>query len=123
MAKRQAKQQILNTTGRSKALRLAARSVAGGVAGVAAGMAALLLMLPLALTSTNWAIRKMGGKRWQALHRLSYLAGIAGVTHYLWQGKSINYDPLIYALLLAVLLGARVVFYFRKRARTMTAAG
>ena len=88
-----------------------------------AGMAALLLMLPLALTSSNWAIRKMGGKRWQALHRLAYLAGIAGVTHYLWQGKSINYDPLIYAVLLAVLLGIRVVFYFRKRARTMTAAG
>ena len=47
----------------------------------------------------------------------------AGVTHYLWQGKSINYDPLIYAALLAVLFGIRVVFYFRKRARTMTAAG
>ena len=86
-----------------------------------AGMAALVLMLPLALTSTNWAIRKMGGKNWQRLHRLAYLSGIAGVTHYLWQGKSINNDPLMYAAILTVLFAARIVFYFQKRGRTQVA--
>ena len=85
-----------------------------------AGMAALLLMLPLAVTSTNWAIRKMGGKRWQNLHRLAYLAGIAGVAHYLWQGKAATMYPLIYALLLTVLLGVRVMFYIQKSRRSMS---
>lgn len=92
------------------------------------GLAAWLLMLPLALTSTNWAIRKMGGKRWQLLHRLAYLSAIAGVVHFHWQGKSLLLDPLIYMVVLGLLLGLRVVFYLRKQrsssiARVGTANG
>src|SRR5579871_1064568 len=51
------------------------------------GMAAWLLLLPLALTSTNWAIRKLGGKPWNRLHKLVYIAAICGVIHYWWQVK------------------------------------
>jgi sulfoxide reductase heme-binding subunit YedZ len=51
------------------------------------GVAAWLLLLPLALTSTNWAIRKLGGKNWNRLHKLVYVAAICGVIHYWWQVK------------------------------------
>ena len=80
-----------------------------------AGMIALVLMIPLAVTSTNAMIRRLGGKRWAALHRLVYVSAIAGVVHYLWQGKTATVDPLLYAALLAVLLGVRIVFRLRKR--------
>jgi len=85
-----------------------------------AGMVSLLLMLPLALTSFDAAIRKLGGKRWRLLHRLAYLAGIAGVVHFLWQGKSIDPRPVQYALILALLLLTRVVYAaldYRRRLR------
>jgi len=82
-----------------------------------AGAVALLLMAPLAVTSTNAWVRRLGGKRWQRLHRLIYLSAIAAIIHYLWQGKSINLDPLIYAGILFVLLGLRVVFSIQKRRR------
>ena len=51
------------------------------------GVAAWLLLLPLALTSTNWAIRKLGGKNWNRLHKLVYLAALCGMIHYWWQVK------------------------------------
>jgi len=76
------------------------------------GFAAWALMIPLALTSTNAAIRWMGGARWQLLHRLIYLTGILAVVHYALQGKTLTQTPLMYAALLAVLLLARVVFRF-----------
>ncbi len=82
---------------------------------VTAGMVALALMLPLALTSTTWAIRKMGGKRWQALHRLIYVTGIAAVIHYIWLVKADLKAPLQYAAIVAVLLGYRVFEWARKR--------
>jgi len=75
---------------------------------VTAGFTAWLLMVPLALTSTTWSIRKLGGKRWQALHRLVYFSAIAGVVHYWWLVKKDITDPLIYAAILAVLLGYRL---------------
>jgi sulfoxide reductase heme-binding subunit YedZ len=71
---------------------------------ITAGMAGFVLMIPLALTSTKWAIRKMGGKRWQALHRLIYLSAAAGVIHYIWLVKADLKDPLEYAGVLGVLL-------------------
>ena len=83
-----------------------------------AGAFALLLMTPLALTSTDASVRRLGGRRWQRLHRLIYLSAIAAIVHYLWQGKSINLTPLIYAGILAILLAARIVFYFRRPARS-----
>jgi methionine sulfoxide reductase heme-binding subunit len=79
---------------------------------VTAGFTAWLLMLPLALTSTTWSIRKLGGKRWQVLHRLVYLSAIAGVVHYWWLVKKDITDPLIYAVILAVLLGFRLFLGF-----------
>ncbi len=62
-------------------------------------------MLLLALTSTTGMIRRMGGKRWQALHRLVYAAAVAGVLHYWWLVKADVSRPQIYALVVAALLG------------------
>ena len=84
---------------------------------IMAGMAAWLLLLPLAATSTNWAIRKLGGKRWQALHRLVYLAAISGVVHYWWIVKSGVRTPITITLVLTVLLLARVIWSVRQPAR------
>jgi methionine sulfoxide reductase heme-binding subunit len=82
---------------------------------VMAGMAAWLLLLPLALTSTNWSIRKLGGKNWNRLHRLVYLAAIAGVVHYWWQVKSGVLTPLGITMVLAVLLIARPLLAWQQR--------
>jgi sulfoxide reductase heme-binding subunit YedZ len=76
------------------------------------GFAAWLLMVPLAATSFNAAIRWMGGARWQLLHRLIYVTAILGVLHYALQGKTLTQTPLMYAVLLAVLLLARIVLRF-----------
>jgi len=84
---------------------------------ITAGVTGFLLMVPLALTSTKGWIRRLGGKRWQRLHRLIYFTALAGVIHFYWLVKSDVRRPLFYAGLLAILLGARVAFYFaRKRA-------
>jgi sulfoxide reductase heme-binding subunit YedZ len=79
------------------------------------GVAAWLLLLPLALTSTTWAIRKLGGKNWQRLHRLVYLAAICGVIHYWWQVKQGVLSPLRLTIVLAVLLAARPILAYIKR--------
>ena len=78
------------------------------------GFIALLLLIPLAVTSTNKMMRRLG-RRWQKLHRLVYLITILGVWHYYWQVKKDVREPLIYAAILAVLLGYRVVRAWRKR--------
>jgi sulfoxide reductase heme-binding subunit YedZ len=75
------------------------------------GVLALTLMTPLALTSFNRAIKALGGKRWQALHKLVYAVALLGLLHFYWK-KSIKHDlneVLVYALILAVLLGWRVM--------------
>jgi sulfoxide reductase heme-binding subunit YedZ len=80
-------------------------------------------MVPLALTSTKGWIRRLG-KRWQKLHRLAYVAGIAGAIHYIWKTKVPEPEPYTYAGVLLVLLGARVVFSIQKRrASTARAKG
>jgi methionine sulfoxide reductase heme-binding subunit len=71
------------------------------------GMLALTMMVPLALTSTRKWIARLGGSRWQAVHRLIYLSGIAGVIHYYFNEKSDIRDRALYIALLAVLLGFR----------------
>jgi sulfoxide reductase heme-binding subunit YedZ len=76
---------------------------------VTAGFTAWLLMVPLALTSTTWSIRKLGGKNWQRLHWLVYFSAIAAVVHYWWLVKKDITDPLIYAVILGVLLASRIV--------------
>jgi sulfoxide reductase heme-binding subunit YedZ len=75
------------------------------------GFVAFVLMIPLALTSTNAMVRRMGGRNWQRLHRLVYLIGVLGVLHYWYHKLAKNdlADPAIYALVLAVLLAARVL--------------
>ena len=75
---------------------------------ITAGMTAFTLMIPLALTSTKWAIRKLG-KRWQMLHRLIYCSAAAGVIHYIWLVKADLKKPLEYATVLGILLLYRVV--------------
>jgi sulfoxide reductase heme-binding subunit YedZ len=80
---------------------------------IVAGFASWLLLVPLAATSTNWAIRKLGGKRWQALHRLVYVAAIGGVIHYWWIVKSGVRTPITITLVLAALLLARIIYAVR----------
>jgi len=75
---------------------------------ITVGMAAFALLIPLAVTSTAGWIRRMGGKRWQMLHRLVYLSAIAGVVHYYWLVKSDVRKPLMYAAMVGVLLLYRV---------------
>jgi methionine sulfoxide reductase heme-binding subunit len=83
------------------------------------GMTGLLLMLPLALTSTKGWIRRLG-KRWQTLHRLVYFSAIAGVIHYAWLVKADETKPEQYAVILAVLLAIRGVIWWRKRSAQRT---
>ena len=85
---------------------------------ITAGMTAYVLMIPLALTSTRWSIRKLGGKRWQALHRLIYVSAAAGVIHYIWLVKADLKKPLEYASVLAALLLYRVIAWIGSRAPT-----
>lgn len=80
------------------------------------GMLGWLLLLPLALTSTQWSIRKLG-KRWALLHRLAYGAAIAGVIHYWWIVKSGVHTPWKVTAVLAVLLGARLMWTAMESAR------
>lgn len=68
------------------------------------GFAVFLMLLPLAATSTNGMIRRLGGQRWKRLHRLVYPAGIGAVIHFLWLVKSDIREPLIYSVILAGLL-------------------
>jgi len=91
---------------------------------VLAGMTALTLMLPLALTSTNAMVRRLGGRRWQALHRLVYAVAVVAVFHFWWfkHAKNDTQDPKLYALLLAALLGYRVIkAWHARRGKTVRA--
>jgi sulfoxide reductase heme-binding subunit YedZ len=83
---------------------------------ITAGFFAFLVMVPLAVTSTAGWIRRLGGRRWQLLHRLVYVSVLAGVFHYGWQVKSDFRGPQTYAVLAAVLLLWRVVAWLMKRA-------
>jgi methionine sulfoxide reductase heme-binding subunit len=80
------------------------------------GFLGFLLLLPLALTSTAGWIRRLGGKRWQMLHRAIYFAAIAGVIHFYWKVKSDVREPLFYGALVAILLLWRLGdWYFKRR--------
>jgi methionine sulfoxide reductase heme-binding subunit len=82
---------------------------------ITAGMAGFLCMAPLALTSTDGWVKRLGFQRWQKLHRLIYAAGIAGVLHYYWLVKSDIREPLLYGAILTVLLGFRIAVKLRGR--------
>ena len=81
------------------------------------GVTSFLTMLPLAITSTSGWVRRMGGKRWQLLHRLIYISAIAGVIHYYWLVKSNITVPVRFAVVVAILLGYRAVHYVMGRKR------
>lgn len=85
------------------------------------GVAAWLLLLPLAATSTNWAIRRLGGKRWNRLHKLVYVAAVCGVIHYWWQVKPGVRTPLTITVVLGVLLIARPALNWVQRRKTLPA--
>lgn len=90
---------------------------------ITAGMTAWTLMLPLALTSTSGWIRRLGGKRWQRLHRLIYFSAAAGVIHFIWLVKADLRAPLTYGAILAALLLFRIAAWMigKLRARTSVA--
>jgi methionine sulfoxide reductase heme-binding subunit len=89
---------------------------------IAIGMTAFFLMAPLALTSTNQMIKRLGGKRWAKLHRLVYLAGIAGVVHFWMLVKSDIRLPLTFAFILFLLLGYRVLVRIDNRQQAVARA-
>lgn len=82
---------------------------------ITVGFLGFSLMIPLAITSTSGWIRRLGGKRWQMLHRAIYLTAVCGVIHYLWLVKSDINRPLTYGAILAVLLGIRVWYAWRPK--------
>ena len=79
---------------------------------ITVGFTAFVLLIPLAATSTNAMIKRLGGKRWQWLHRLIYLIAPLGILHFWWMkaGKHNFTEPIIFGLIVALLLGARVVW-------------
>ena len=78
------------------------------------GSIGLFVMIPLAVTSTNAMIKRLGGKRWRELHRFAYVAALAGVIHFYLQVKADLRRPIAFAVVLAILLGYRLVEYFRR---------
>jgi sulfoxide reductase heme-binding subunit YedZ len=84
---------------------------------ITVGFIALVLLTPLAITSTNRMVQRLGAKRWLALHRLVYVIAPLGVLHFWWMVKRDITEPAIYALILAVLLGYRVIAKLKDRRR------
>lgn len=81
---------------------------------ITVGMAAFVLMAPLAITSNNWSVRRLGPK-WRKLHRLVYPAVVLGGVHYIMVGKTWEVEPLIYMAVILALLGWRAIQALRKR--------
>ena len=89
---------------------------------ITVGFIAFVLMIPLALTSTAGWIRRLGGHKWNLLHRLVYVSAVGGVLHYWWKVKLDVTNPMIYAAIAGVLLAWRIVKAFNKRDARRTAA-
>ena len=85
---------------------------------ITVGFTAFVLLIPLAVTSTAGWIRRLGGKRWQTLHRLVYVSAICGVIHYLWLVKADLRKPLEYGAILVVLLSYRAVLWMLPKMQT-----
>ena len=88
---------------------------------ITVGFAALVLLLPLALTSTTASIRRLGFRRWTLLHQLAYVAGVLAVIHFFWRVKIDVSQPLVYAGVLTLLLLIRLVFWLPGFARARRA--
>ena len=83
---------------------------------VTVGMASFVLMIPLALTSNNLSVRKLGSAIWRKLHKLTYPIAVLGAVHYLWLARGFQWEPIIY---LAIILGLLVARMKWNRARAM----
>jgi methionine sulfoxide reductase heme-binding subunit len=88
---------------------------------ITVGMTALSLMIPLAVTSTAAAVKRLGGRNWQRLHRLAYVIGVCGVLHYLWLAKKANPTPYYYIAVLVLLFAIRAWEWGRRRVMRMRA--
>jgi methionine sulfoxide reductase heme-binding subunit len=88
---------------------------------ITVGFTGFVLMIPLAITSTAGWIRRLGGKRWQMLHRAVYISAIAGVIHYYWLVKSDVRKPLEYGFIVALLLAWRIWSWFGRRPKPRAA--
>jgi sulfoxide reductase heme-binding subunit YedZ len=89
------------------------RGIADDVANrpyITVGFASLVLLVPLALTSTKGMVKRLGGKRWANLHRLIYVAAAGGIVHFVWLVKADYRDPTIYGIVLVLLLASRLRF-------------
>jgi sulfoxide reductase heme-binding subunit YedZ len=89
---------------------------------ITVGFLALVLLIPLAWTSSPESVRQLGFKRWQRLHALVYVAGVLAVIHFIWRVKIDITQPITYASVLGLLLLIRVAFWLRQRQRTRAAA-
>jgi len=87
------------------------------------GFIAFVLLIPLAATSTNAMIKRLGGKRWQWLHRLIYAIGPLAILHYWWmkEGKSDFAQPILFGAIVAVLLGLRVFWHLKRKPQAVRA--
>lgn len=90
---------------------------------ITAGFTAFVLLIPLALTSTAGWIRRLGGKRWQLLHRLIYVSATAGVVHYYWLVKSDVTWPVRYGAILAFLFAVRIALWLQSRQASLVRNG
>ena len=90
---------------------------------ITVGFAAFVLMIPLAVTSTAGMIRRLGGKRWQMLHRAIYVSAALGVIHYYWLVKSDVRKPMLYAVIVGVLLAYRLGTWISGRGQRVAAGG
>ncbi len=89
---------------------------------ITVGFTAFVLLIPLAITSTKGWVKRLGGKRWQKLHRLLYVSAVGGVLHFLWLVKADTRRPMIFGAVLVVLLGYRVAMWWKKRLPPSTEA-
>jgi methionine sulfoxide reductase heme-binding subunit len=87
---------------------------------ITVGFTALVLLVPLALTSTKASIRRLGFRRWQRVHQLTYIAGVLAVIHFVWRVKIDLSQPLTYAAIVSVLLLLRVGLWFYRIRRSRT---
>ncbi|MDD5577887.1 MAG: sulfoxide reductase heme-binding subunit YedZ [Methylobacter sp.] len=80
---------------------------------ITVGFPSFILMIPLAITSTDRMIRRLGGQRWRWLHRLIYVSAVGGVVHYWWLVKKDITNPATFAVLLGILFGVRLIYWAR----------
>lgn len=92
---------------------------------ITVGFAAFVLLIPLAITSTNGMVKRLGGKRWQWLHRLIYVIASLGILHYWWMkaGKHDFEQPIIFGVIVAALLLIRIFWAWQKRSKANALAG